>query len=291
MTMLLRKPMRCESLASNGGVEAQFQVMLKEDKMTGNIKMPAIFVGHGSPMNAIEDNEYTRGWEAVAGQIARPKAILAISAHWTTNGTKVIDEPRPRMIYDMYGFPDELYRVSYPVNGSPEVAGLVMDILGREYVRIDNSWGIDHGTWSVLCRIYPKADIPVLQLSLDMSGSAQAHFEIGRKLGRLRDEGVLIMGSGNVVHNLAAVDWRMKGGHAWATEFDGYIRETVKGRIYEGVIDYRRAGKSSELAFFTAEHFYPLLYVLGASNEDDVLTVFNDSCTLGSISMTSYLFK
>lgn len=255
-----------------------------------NKKMPALFVGHGSPMNAIEDNEYTGNWAKIAVKIPRPEAILAVSAHWVTNGTRIMDEANPKMVYDMYGFPDELYKVEYKAKGSVELAHLTKNLIKSD-VKIDNSWGYDHGTWSVLCKMYPEADIPVFQLSLDNNASAEAHFRIGREISTLREKGVMILGSGNVVHNLSRINWGMKGGQPWADEFDGYIRDKIINREYQDVINYRQAGKSSELAFYTTEHFNPLLYILGASREDERLTIFNDSCTMGSLSMTCYLFE
>lgn len=241
-------------------------------------------------MNAIENNRYTAAWAEFARRIPRPSAILSVSAHWFTRGTRITDAPKPRVIYDMYGFPEALYRVVYRPDGMPELARAAKSLIGRE-VKIDNSWGIDHGTWSVLCRMYPKADIPVFQLSVDASADAQTHFEIGTKIGALRDRGVMILGSGNVVHNLSKINWKMESGYPWALEFDRYIKDKVKTGQYGDVIDYRKAGESAELAFHLPDHFDPLLYVLGAAREDDRLTIFNDKCTLGSLSMTCYLFE
>ncbi len=252
--------------------------------------MPILFVGHGSPMNAIEDNEYSRGWAKIANRIPRPKAILSISAHWYTQGSRISDTPHPKTIYDMYGFPDELYQVKYLVSGSPELAHATQELIKRPVI-VDNDWGCDHGTWSVLCKMYPQADIPVVQLSVDRDAGPAEHFQIGQEISSLREQGVLIFASGNVVHNLAKIDWRMDGGHPWAVEFDHYIKGKVAARQYDDVINYEQAGQSAKLAFFTPEHFYPLLYILGASREDDKLMVSNDSCTLGSLSMTSYLFE
>lgn len=253
-------------------------------------RMPVIFVGHGSPMNAIEDNEYTAAWAKVAESMQRPLAILSVSAHWFTPGSRVTDSPAPKMIYDMYGFPDELYRVTYNAPGSPHFARLAKELIG-DSVKIDNTWGLDHGTWSVLCRIYPKADIPVFQLSVDSRASVEEYFEIGRKLRALRKEGVLILGSGNIVHNLARVNWNMNGGYPWAEEFDRYIKSNILSRNHENVIRFEQAGASASLAFTTLDHFVPLFYVLGASDEADHVHVFNDSCVLGALSMTSYLFQ
>lgn len=253
-------------------------------------KMPALFVGHGSPMNAIEDNIYTSNWMKIAGRIPRPEAILSVSAHWYTSGTRIMDEARPRMIYDMYGFPEELYRIEYKAKGSPELAHLTKELIGRT-VTIDNGWGYDHGTWSVLHRMYPEADIPLYQLSVDYNADAGTHFRIGREIGALREKGVLILGSGNVVHNLSRINWGMEGGYPWAVEFDNYIKDKIMSRQYQDAVHYEKAGKASESAFYTPDHFYPLLYVLGAAVEDDRVSVFNDSCMMGSMSMTCYLFE
>jgi 4,5-DOPA dioxygenase extradiol len=252
-------------------------------------KMPVLFIGHGSPMNAIEDNVYTQNWREIAAKIPRPAAILSVSAHWFTAGTRLNDDLRPQTIYDMYGFPRELYEVVYQPAGAPELAHLTKELIDRK-TQIDNSWGIDHGTWSVLNVMYPLADIPVFQLSVNQNESAAYHYAIGEYLKALREKGVLILGSGNVVHNLAMLNWNMEKGYDWALDFDGYIKRKIMSKDYAGVIDYQKAGKSSEIAFFTPEHFFPLLYTLGAVGKDDYLTVFNDACTMGSLSMTSYLF-
>lgn len=253
-------------------------------------RMPALFVGHGSPMNAVENNQYTKKWQEIGRGLARPRAILMVSAHWYTHGTRIMDTKTPRLVYDMYGFPEELYRVQYPSPGSPELAGRVRDLLSVP-VKTDNSWGIDHGAWSVLCHMFPQANIPVVQLSIDGTADAQVHFDLGRELSALRDDGVMIIGSGNIVHNLARIQWQSEGGFSWAEEFDGYIRDKIVKREYSEVVRYQNAGSSAKMAFSQPDHFYPLLYVLGASDENDQITVFNEDCLLGSLSMTSYLFQ
>ena len=253
-------------------------------------RMPSIFIGHGSPMNAIEDNYFTRNWQQIAAEIPKPKAILAISAHWFTLGSRITDNPQPKMVYDMYGFPQALYEVDYPAVGSTELAHETRELIHAK-VEIDNSWGYDHGTWSVLCKMYPHADIPVYQLSIDSRANAEAHFAIGKELSILRDKGVLILGSGNVVHNLGKINWEMHDGYPWAIEFDSYIKNLIMKKAYDQVINYQAAGKSAEIAFVTPEHYLPLLYVLGATRADDQLSIYNDTCILGSMSMTSYLFK
>lgn len=254
-----------------------------------NKQMPVLFVGHGSPMNAIEDNEYSRSWSALGKLLPKPSAILSVSAHWFTRGTKVNDSPSPAMIYDMYGFPEELYQLKYPAPGSPELAYRVKALIG-EHVSIDNNWGIDHGTWSVLNRVYPKADVPIVQLSVNAMLTPEEHYIIGQKLKPLRDEGVLVFGSGNVVHNLARVDWRMNEGQPWAHEFDRYIEDAIFRKDNDAVLHFDRAGQSAELSVPTMDHFAPLLYVLGASDENDVVSTLNADCTLGSMCMASYLF-
>ncbi|WP_196603760.1 4,5-DOPA-extradiol-dioxygenase [Pectinatus haikarae] len=252
-------------------------------------KMPVLFVGHGSPMNAIEDNEFSLRWHSLPELIPEPKAILSISAHWYTDGTRISTAAEPKTIYDMYGFPKELYEVRYPVKGAPELARHTGGIISAA-VAEDNTWGIDHGTWSVLHRMYPKADIPVYQLSVDKNASPEQHMQIGKELASLRDDGVLIFASGNVVHNLALVDWEMPGGHSWAKIFDSFIKQKIAAKEYKAVLDYKQAGESARLAFFSPDHFYPLLYTIGASANEDKLTVFNEGCTLGALSMTSYLW-
>lgn len=251
-------------------------------------KMPVVFVGHGSPMNAIEDNEFTRGWAEMALNIIRPKVILAVSAHWYTSGTKTNDEKTPRVVYDMYGFPKELYEVKYEAAGSPEVADTLKELI-KYNLEVDNSWGIDHGTWSVLTHMYPEADIPVIQLSIDRSRGREYQYEIGKMLKPLREKGVLIIGSGNIVHDLSKISWKMEEGYKWAYEFDSYIKERILHGDHEGVLNYENAGESSSLAFKTPEHFYPLLYTLGASEVGENVEVYNEKCLMGSISMTSYL--
>lgn len=254
------------------------------------MRMPLIFVGHGSPMNAIEDNSYSRSWKELGTRLPKPAAILSVSAHWFTGGTFASDSALPKTIYDMYGFPDALYEIVYNAPGAPETARRAAALLGKSNA-LDRSWGLDHGTWSVLHRMYPKADVPVFQLSVDRGASFRAHYEMGRLLKPLREEGVLILGSGNVVHNLARVNPGQAGGYPWAEVFDGYIKESVVGGDYEKAVDPRGAGSSAQLAVPTPDHYAPLLYVLGAADAADGVTAFNDECVMGSLSMTSYLFE
>ena len=253
-------------------------------------RMPVLFVGHGSPMNAIEDNNYSRAWSALGEKLPRPTAILSISAHWFGRGTKVNDSPTPAMVYDMYGFPEELYRLQYPAPGSMELAHRVRQLIG-EFVTIDNNWGIDHGSWSVLHRVFPKADIPIVQLSINALLTPAEHYEIGQRLRALRDEGVLIFGSGNIVHNLSRVDWRMHDGQPWAEAFDQYIHDAIFSGAHDKVMSYSQMEDAAQLSVPSLDHFAPIFYVLGASDADDKVSVFNADCTLGSMSMTSYLFE
>lgn len=252
--------------------------------------MPTLFIGHGSPMNAIEDNSFVEQWKAVAERIPRPEAILSVSAHWYTKGTKIMDEESPRTIYDMYGFPDELYKIIYNAKGSPNLADKALKLINRT-VETDNSWGYDHGTWSVLHRMYPNADIPLIQLSVDKNASMQEHYNIGRELSKLRKDGILIFGSGNITHNLSRVNWQMSGGYDWAEDFDKYVIENIKNKNYDNAINYKKAGKSADYAVPISDHYAPMLYVLGALEGDEKVSVFNDECILGSLSMTSYLFE
>jgi 4,5-DOPA dioxygenase extradiol len=251
--------------------------------------MPVVFVGHGSPMNAIEDNSYTRAWKEMAKDIPRPESIVSISAHWYTNGTRIMPTRNPKTIHDMYGFPKALYEVQYLAPGNPELAEQVKNQIKPSV--FDNSWGIDHGTRSVLVHMYPDRDIPVLQISVDAAAPAEVHYQIGKDLKSLRNQGVLLLGSGNIVHNLGLIDWGLEDqGFDWAHEFDNYIRENIENGNHANVLNYLRLGETARLAVPTPDHFNPLLYILGASDPEDKLSVYNDSCMMGSLSMTSYRF-
>lgn len=249
---------------------------------------PVLFIGHGSPMNALGENEYAQGWRQIAAAIEKPSAILCISAHWYTGRTGVCTLENPRQIHDFYGFPKALYSLAYPARGAPAYAWQAITLLGGRAVE-DNTWGVDHGTWCPLLFMYPDADIPVFQMSINKNVPPEEHFELGRALQPLREENVLIVGSGNIVHNLALLDIEMRGGFDWAYAFDEYMMRAIKDCSADDVIQYNQAGESAKYAFFTPEHFYPLLYVLGAAGEYGRVQTFNRSCTAGSISMTSYL--
>ncbi|WP_444642514.1 4,5-DOPA dioxygenase extradiol [Caproiciproducens sp. R1] len=252
--------------------------------------MPVVFVGHGSPMNAIEENEYTAGWREISAEIPRPDAILAVSAHWYTDRTRLMTQEKPKTIHDFYGFPRELYDIQYPAPGAPELAAETMKLIGGDCLE-DRTWGIDHGAWSVLRLMYPRADIPVVQMSIDRRLTPREMFDVGRKLKALRGENVLIFGSGNVVHNLALVDFSVRGGYPFADEFDAYIRDHIQDGDFSAVIEYKKAGECAKHAFPTREHFDPLLYVLGAADEKDQVKIYNEARMAGSLSMTSYVFS
>jgi len=253
--------------------------------------MPVLFVGHGSPMNAIEDNVYSRTWRKIAESIPKPRAILSVSAHWYTHGTRIMNGENPKTIYDMYGFPEELYKVSYNTAGSPAIAEIAKELISKE-TKYDNSWGIDHGTWSVLVHMYPNRDIPVFQISIDRDAPPEVHYLIGKELSALREKGVLIFGSGNVVHNLRLVDWhKANKGFDWAYEFDDYVYENILNKNHDNILKFNELGDIARLAVPTPDHFYPLLYTLGASDENDKISVYNKSCELGSLTMTAYLWE
>lgn len=252
-------------------------------------QMPVLFVGHGSPMNAVEPNEFTACWEKIGREIPVPQSILSISAHWFTRGSYIGSGADPRMIYDMYGFPRELYEVQYPAKGSAVLSLRVQDLLGPE-LEVNDEWGLDHGSWSVLLYLYPKANIPVVQLSVNGLLTPEEQYQIGRSLRPLRDEGVLIMGSGNVVHNLREIEWENPGGAEWADRFDGKVREAVEDGDVSSLMRYRN-WKDAAHAVPTPDHLDPLFYCMGAVTEQDRAEVFNDSRVMGSLSMTGYLFQ
>jgi 4,5-DOPA dioxygenase extradiol len=246
--------------------------------------MPALFVGHGNPMNAIEDNEFSRAWQGAASQIPKPKSILCISAHWEGHSSQVTAMETPRTIHDFYGFPRELFEQQYPTPGSPELAERVKHLLGESNVELDHSWGLDHGTWSVLCRMYPQADIRVVQLSLNRTLDTAGHYALGQQLRQLRWEGVLIVGSGNIVHNLRMMVWE-DAAFDWAVEFDANIKQWILQHEYDPIIHYEKQGRAAMLSVNSAEHYLPLLYVLGAGEKDEPVSFFAEKLWGGSLSM------
>ncbi|MFA6199851.1 MAG: 4,5-DOPA dioxygenase extradiol [Bacteroidales bacterium] len=258
-------------------------------------RMPLLFLGHGSPMNAIEENEFVTGFRDLAKTLPKPNAILCISAHWFIKGTKVTSMEMPKTIHDFYGFPQELYEVQYPAKGSPALANEVKNLLMPNLVELDYDWGIDHGAWSVLRHLYSKAEIPVVQLSIDYTKPANFHFELAKKLSELRNKGVLIIGSGNIIHNLRLVDYgnfdKDNYGYDWAIE----AKETINGFLLEGnyepIINYEKQSKSIQLAIPSPDHYLPLIYILALQQKGEKITLFNDKLVGGSLSMTSLIIK
>jgi 4,5-DOPA dioxygenase extradiol len=250
-------------------------------------RLPSIFFGHGNPMNALQSNSYTEAWRAIGKRLPKPRAILAISAHWFVPETGVTVSTAPETIHDFGGFPRELYRVQYPAPGDPDLARRVRQLLAPLPVELDDAWGLDHGTWTVLRHVYPEADVPVVQLSLDERQPASFHFELGRKLAPLRDEGVLIAGSGNVVHNLHAYAWgrHMPEPYDWAVRFEEQAKRLIAAREYKPLIDYETLGRDAMLAIPTPDHYLPLLYVIAAGQPDDAITFPVEGVDGGSISM------
>jgi 4,5-DOPA dioxygenase extradiol len=249
-------------------------------------RMPLLFVGHGSPMNAIEDNEFSRAWISMAKSLPIPKAILCVSAHWESVGTQVTAMEKPRTIYDFYGFPPELYEKTYPAPGAPDLARHITELVDKGKISPDMEWGLDHGTWSVLTRMFPNADVPVLQLSLDVEKSAQAHYDLGGLLKPLREEGILIVGSGNIVHNLRMVVFEDMA-FDWAVAFDGMVKQWILTENHASIIQYNKQGREAALSINSAEHYKPLLYILGAQDKGEPVSFFAEKVWGGSVSMRS----
>ncbi len=251
-------------------------------------RMPVLFVGHGSPMNAIEDNRWSRAWAEVGETLRRPTAILCVSAHWQTKGVMVTAMDRPQTIHDFYGFPDTLQNKLYPAPGAPGLAKATAEHVTKATVGLDYAWGLDHGTWSVLARMYPRAEIPVFQLSLDAARSPASHYDLAGELKALRDRGVLIMGSGNIVHNLRRLTrQRPDTGFDWAIEFDAKVKELIDAGDHRSLIDYQKLGPAAQLSVPTDEHYLPLLYALAAKDAKEPVVYFNEATTMGGISMRS----
>lgn len=249
--------------------------------------MPALFVGHGSPINAVEENEFSLAWTAIGKTLPRPRAILCISAHWETTGSRVTVMSQPATLYDFHGFPQALYEKRYPAPGSPELARSIKQAIPDTVIHLDFGWGLDHGTWSVLCRMFPEADIPVVQVSLDFDQPTAFHYELGKQLKYLRRQGVLVLGSGNMVHNLRAMVWEDMA-FDWSREFDAKLAGLITAGDDRALISYEALGDHAHLAIPTNEHFLPLLYVLALRESGDALEFFCDRVTLGSISMRSF---
>lgn len=251
--------------------------------------MPVIFLGHGNPMNALQDNDYTKAWARIGDEIPRPEAILSVSAHWYIPQTAVTAMPAPRTIHDFAGFPEDLYQVTYPAPGDPVLANRIQALLSPNLVGLDNQWGLDHGTWSVLCHIYPDADIPVVQLSIDWTKPPEFHYEIGKMLAPLREEGILIIGSGNLVHNLHAYSWSRHPVEPfdWAVRFEKRVKELLLDANDNPLINYMTLGKDAILSIPTPDHYLPLLYVIGCRKWDEKVSFPVKGFDGGSVSMLS----
>jgi 4,5-DOPA dioxygenase extradiol len=260
-------------------------------QLSNTEKMPVLFVGHGSPMNAIEENEFVTGWRNVGKALPKPNAILCISAHWETRGTMVTGMEKPTTIHDFGGFPKELFDVQYPAPGCPELAKETKGTITKTEVGLDEKWGLDHGAWSIIRRLYPNADIPVVQLSLDYYQSPQYHYDLGKELTSLRNKGVLIIGSGNLVHNLRMVAWDKLNtigfGFDWVMEADQKMKNFILDGNHQELINYKSQGSAFNIAIPTPEHYLPLLYVLALQEKNETLSIFNDKAVAGSLTMTS----
>jgi 4,5-DOPA dioxygenase extradiol len=253
--------------------------------------MPVLFLGHGSPMNAIEENQFVTGFRNLAKNLPKPNAILCVSAHWFTKGSKVTAMEMPKTIHDFGGFPKELFEVQYPAHGSPELATITQELLLPTVVELDHHWGLDHGAWSVIKHLYPKADIPVIQLSIDYSKPAEYHFQLAQQLSRLREKGILIIGSGNIIHNLRLVDFynfeKDDYGYDWAIEARATINSLLLDGNFQPLLEYEKQSQAFQLAIPTPEHFLPLIYTLGLKDKSEAIQLFNDKLVAGSLSMTS----
>jgi 4,5-DOPA dioxygenase extradiol len=278
-------------LSMNTSLDTLGQLRTFTEGLPLSDKMPVLFLGHGSPMNAIEDNIFVKAFQELGNSIPTPKAIICVSAHWFTNGTMVTAMDFPSTIHDFGGFPKELYEVQYNAKGERELAKTTKEILKPIEVKLDYDWGLDHGAWSVLKHLYPKADIPVIQLSIDYRKGPEYHFELAQNLKNLREKGVLIVGSGNIVHNLGLLDFpnlnKENYGFDWALESKNKINDWIIDGDLKSLIDYRNKGRAINLSIPTPEHFLPLIYALGLKQKSDSISIFNDQMVGGSISMTS----
>jgi len=260
---------------------------------TDNV-MPILFIGHGSPMNGIEDNEFSQRWERLSREIPQPKAVLVVSAHWLTRGTHITAMERPQTIHDFGGFPKALFDVQYPAPGDPVLAMETKSLIKSVNVGLDHDWGLDHGAWTVVRRMYPKADIPVLQLSIDFSKPAEYHYNLAKELKSLRKKGVLILGSGNMIHNLRMVDWRNMDkddyGYDWAIEMHQLFKDKIREGDHRAMVEYLKLSPAARLAVPTPDHYYPLMYILGLQEKNEEPQFFNDKLVAGSLNMTSVKF-
>lgn len=257
---------------------------------TGSV-MPTLFIGHGSPMNGIEDNEFSRTWSAMAQEIPTPKAVLVVSAHWMTRGTQITAMESPKTIHDFGGFPRELFEVQYPAKGDPILAKETQKLIKSTHVELDHDWGLDHGTWTIIRHMYPKANIPILQLSIDSGQNMTYHYDLARELADLRQKGVLIVGSGNIVHNLRMLDWGKLNApnyaFDWAKQINQKMKDLILNNEHERLVKYESLGREALMAIPTPEHYIPLLYVLGLKGKNEKIHFFNDKAVGGSLTMTS----
>lgn len=261
------------------------------DPLSNTQKMPVLFLGHGSPMNAIEENEFVAGFRKIGKTIPKPNAILCVSAHWETKGTFVTAMQHPKTIHDFGGFPKALFDVQYPAPGSPDLAQETKLLIKKTEIGLDQKWGLDHGAWSVIKHLYPNADVPVIELSLDYTQSPQYHYELAKQLSSLREKGVLIIGSGNMVHNLGLLAWDKLNapefGYDWAIEANETMKNHILSGNFQKLIDFRSQGKAFDLAIPTPEHYLPLLYSLALKDKNDEVSIFNEKAVAGSLTMTS----
>ena len=258
--------------------------------MSSTEKMPVLFLGHGSPMNAIEENEFVANFRRLGNEMVRPNAILCISAHWETNGTYVTAMQNPPTIHDFGGFPQKLFEVQYPAPGSPQLAKQTKTIITKTNVGLDDKWGLDHGAWSVIKHLYPNADIPVIQMSIDYTQPAKYHYELAKELNSLRTKGVLIVGSGNMVHNLRMVSWKRLNevyAYDWTIEANEKMKNFIVNEDHKSLMNFKSQGKAFELAIPTPEHYMPLIYTLALKTKNEEITIFNDKPVGGSLTMTS----
>jgi 4,5-DOPA dioxygenase extradiol len=286
-----KKFLKYLALAPLTGVAMKLNALNKlTEPFNSTAKMPVLFMGHGSPMNAIEENEFVQGFRSIGKEIPKPNAILCVSAHWETRGTFVTAMKNPRTIHDFGGFPQALFDVQYPAPGSPDLAIETQKVITSTEVGLDNNWGLDHGAWSVIKHLYPNADIPVIQISIDYSKPAQYHYDLAKQLATLRNKGVLIIGSGNMVHNLRMVEWRRLNdtyGFDWALEANEKMKQFILHDDHQSLINYSKQGKPFQLAIPTPEHYMPLLYSLALKDKNEKISFFNDKPVAGSLTMTS----
>jgi len=251
--------------------------------------MPVLFVGHGSPMNGIQENEFSTTWRSLGRRLPKPSAVLIISAHWYTPGTFVTAMEAPPTIHDFYGFPKALHEVQYDAPGSPALAAETAQLIKSTETQLSHEWGLDHGAWSVVMNMYPDADVPMIQMSIDYTQSPQWHYDLAKELSALRNKGVLILGSGNMIHNLRIMDWQLSNqGYDWADELNTIFKKHIAAGSHQYLINYETLGKAASMAIPTPEHYLPMLYAVGLQDKADDVSFFNDKTVMGSVSMTSF---